>query len=95
MKNAIVRLDIGELFWDKKKNKGKHFISRQRFLRSLDGFDKDIQTECLRCLGNRSKVIFSVAQAILREASASVQRKSAKTLTGLTPLRFKTTSGFF
>ena len=91
MKKKTVRLSSRELLGGKRK----HFVPRERFLKGLEGFDEDIRQECLRRLGERSRVMASVAQAILGDAVASVQKKAAKKLKGFDPLRFKSTPGFF
>lgn len=95
MKKLTLRSGFLALVECKKKHKRKHFISRERFLRGVKNFDGDIREECLRRLGCRSRVMLSVAQAILSEASASVQKKTAKTLKGFAFVRFKSTPGFF
>ncbi len=91
MKKEAVRLSLKEILGGNRK----HFVPRGRFLKCLEGFDKDIRQQCLHRLGGRSRVMVSVAQAIIGDAFASVQKKGAKTLKGLAPLRFKSTPGFF
>lgn len=98
MKKLILWSGFLALVDGKKKHKRKHFISRRRFLESIESFDEEVRAECVRRLGERSKVTFSVAQSILGDAVSRFCRKgekAVKTLKGLAPLRLKLTQGFF
>lgn len=98
MKKLTLRSGFLALVKCKKKHKRKHFVSRKRFLKDIENFDEEVRADCVRRLGERSKVTLSVAQSILGDAVSRLCRRgenAAKELKSLTPLRFKSTPGFF